>query len=261
LLFDDPLAYKNLFININLCDLDMAKPAAWRPGLGAEFTLNKRLYFYADVGITPIGAIGDIAVKKNQLYIEAGSMFSFSSVVKEKSFKLKFREDKSEYSMKIKCNVLKQRGLRGGVISFSTPKEIDGYSPFSSTQAIFAGIGLMKTRNPLVEVEGYGVYNREKRSNFYIDAIISPAIIVNDNTNYDYFIGSASTANPASFPDYKKIFFGYRMGYMTQSNLTFFNSKQGFEFGSRPGIGMSYYFLIKVAFTIGIHIGPKKVSQ
>lgn len=252
--FDDPLAYKNLYVNLHILDMELGMPTAWRVGLGAEYTLNRRMYFYTDFTLTPISFFNDEAIKRNQNYFEAGTMFSFSSVVKEGKFKLKFRESGSEYSMKLDVSIHKQRGIRGGIISFVTPKNEGDYIPLSSSQTIFAGIGFMRSKNPLVTVDGHGTYDRQSRGTFYVDAMFAPVVSVTDNTNYDAYAGSASTATADSFPSMKKNRLGCRLGYMKQQNWPI-PVKQGFEVGIRPGVGTTFYFLLRVSISLGFKLG------
>lgn len=260
-LFDDPQAYKKLFINFNLIELDVVNPSNWRAGLGAEYTLNQRLLFHADYNFTPLGSIGfnSEAVNVNGQAIEAGGIFSFASKVKPGKMKIGFNSNRSRYHMKIECNIHKQYGIRGGVNYFSTPKKHGDYISYSNTASIYAGIVVMRTKNPLVEVDGYGTYSRSSRGKLYLDVMFAPVVDVSDNTNYAAYAGSASTATAATFPKLTKNHIGARLGYMKRSNFPI-PLYQGFETGIRPGVGNGFFFLCKIAVSVGFIEGKTKTT-
>ena len=255
ILYDDPLSYKNLFININFFDVE---GDGVRAGLGGEFTLNRRLYFYGEYGQSYL-RMGINSLNDKQMNAEAGGMFSFSSKVKTKNYRLKFREGGSSYKMKIQAQAHKQIGVRGGLNSFTTSDKLGGdYWTRTSTQTIYGGIGFMGTRNPLIDVDGYGTFDRKSRGLFYMDVMFAPVITYKDDTDYQYLEGSASLANPADFPDkVRKDFVGGRIGYMKQANWPL-PLRQGLEIGYRPGVGSGMYFTARIAVSLGMKIGKPK---
>ncbi|MES2591100.1 MAG: hypothetical protein V4608_04390 [Bacteroidota bacterium] len=259
ILFDDPLAYKKLFINFNLIELDVVNPSNWRVGLGAEYTLNQKFLVHADYNFTPLGSVGfnSETINKAGQCFEAGGIFSFASKIKPGKMKIRFNSQRTRYRMKVTCNIHKQYGIRGGINYFSTPKKHDDFISYSNAPSIYAGIVVMRTKNPLVSVEDYGTYSRNSRGKFYIDVMFAPVINVSDNTNYAAYVGSASTATAATFPDLTKNHIGARLGYMKRSNFPL-PLYQGFETGIRPGVGDGFFFLCKIAVSVGFIEGKSK---
>ncbi len=259
LLYDDPLTYKKLFINFNLIELDVINPSNWRAGLGAEFALNQKLLFHADYNFTPIGSVGfnSETINKTGVCFEGGGIFSFSSKIKTGKMKIGFNSQRSRYNMKIQCNIQKQYGLRAGINTFSTPKKHDGYSSYSTAVSIYTGIVIMRTKNPLVDVDGFGAYSRNSRGKLYLDLMFAPVISLKDNTNYDAYPGS-TTITASNFPELTKNHLGIRLGYMKRTNFPI-PLYQGFEAGIRPGIGNGAFFLMKLAISVGFLEGKAKV--
>lgn len=261
LLHDNPYSYKKLIINFNLLQLELGQPTTFRVGLGSEYNVTKGLLVHADYDMTPLSLFGDEAIKKNQTSIEAGAYFAFSSrVKKDAKMKFEFNHSHQKYRMKLKASVLKQYCLHGGFASFSTPRSHNDYISFSSAQMVYGGLAVIRTKSALVSVDGYGTYDRESRGKFYIDALFAPVLTLQDNTNYAAYNGSASTATAATFPDLVKSRMGVRMGYMKRVNkpIGFY---QGFETGIRPAVGNGFYFLLKVAISVGFIEGKTKEQE
>lgn len=250
MLHDNPLSYHKLIVNFNLIELDLASPTTYRFGLGGEFNLNQKLYFHSDFNLGVFDFV-DGAVKGKQTEFEAGGIYSFASKTKVGKGKFEFNHNHEKYKATLKCNILKQYGVHAGVHSFSTPKKHDGdYVSFTNATSIFAGFSVMRTKSFLVDIDGYGTYDRESRGKFYVDAMFAPVISLADNTDYASYIGSASTATPANFPDLVKNHMGVRVGYMKRNNRPI-PIRQGFEAGIRPGVGNGMYFLMKISISVG----------
>jgi hypothetical protein len=256
LLYDDPLAFKKLFVNVNLLQIELASPTVWRPGIGAEFTLNRRLYFFGSYDRT-IFSFADYATNNNQSQIEAGTIFSFVSNVKEKTAKVHSKSGGYNYRYKLKAKAHSQFGVHGGLNVFNTYKKDGDYYAYANTTSIFGGIAVTTTRDLLVKFPDETL-SRSSRGIWYLDVMVAPSISYTDATEYTAYEGSASTASPTTFPAFKKMPVGVRMGYMKYKNWPL-PMRAGFEFGSRPGIGSGGYFGLRADISIGFMSG--KTSQ
>lgn len=99
------------------------------------------------------------------------------------------------------------------------------YGGFAST-AIFAGINFRKIVQLAIDVDGWGYRQNKRYTDFYIDGIFAPVVLIKDfktpdGTKYDV--------------KYDKIsYFGWRMGWVWRKPKDQgFSAK--FEFGNRPG--------------------------
>jgi hypothetical protein len=253
LLYDDPLAFKKLFINFNLIQIEVASPTVWRPGIGAEFMLNKRLYFFGSYDRTLISMAADYATNKTQSQIEAGAIFSFASNVKMANTKVHSKSGGYSYRYKLKTKAHKQFGVHGGLNVFNTYKKSGDYYAYANTTSIFGGIAVTTSRDILVKFPDETL-SRSSRAIWFLDVMAAPSISYEDATDYAAYEGSASTAAPTLFPSFKKMPVGVRMGYLKYKNWPL-PMRAGFEFGSRPGIGNGAYFGLRADLSIGFMHG------
>lgn len=259
LLYDDPLAYKKLFINLNILCLDLASPTEWRPGIGAEFMLNKRLYFFGEYNRNFLSTAGS-TTHKYQNYLEAATIFSFSANVKQTKAKVHAKDAGYKYRWTIKARALKQFGVHAGINSFSTYKKDGDYFAYANTNSIFGGIAIATTRDMLVKLSSHGTLNRSSRSIIYADVMLAPSIKYIDATDYADYKGSASTATPATFPTFTKTPIGARFGYMKYNSWPI-STRSGFELGSRPGIGKPLFFTFRLDISLGFMHGKNEKNE
>lgn len=262
---DDPLKYKNLCFDIYAFNVDFASPSALRAGLGAEYTFSQILSFTADAELSYMVMGLDGAAKKNSSSFEAGGVFSFYHHIKQGKAQIRMRDSHSGYIMKTNAKVLKQFGVRGGLMSFNTPKELakTGYYAYSGAQGIYAGITLVTTKNKQIYAAGYKDGRKESRSNVYLDVMFCPVVSYSNNTDYTTVDAKYFNLSPTKDlePLVTKNLIGFRLGWMQQSNWML-RTKQGFEIGVRPGLQDSFFFLAKFAISFGVNVpGFTKKSE
>jgi hypothetical protein len=255
---DDPYDFKNLFIHLYPAYFELASPFNVGLGVGADYKMNKLLAFNA----TALKSYFSMAEKSQQSksfqFIEAGATFSF--IDKEKTGKTSVILSSgggSTYSIKAKgIRVRKELGIRGGAFYYGHPvfyKDLTSVpgiteaSIYSNTSGIYAGIGTAKTRNIMVEAEGYGSKMSKGKTFLYFDLMFAPVVSNSHNMDYpispepemDKFVVSKST--------------GWRTGIMFIISYPKYTMTGGMELGSRPGVSGGY-FQMKVGFPLSFNV-------
>jgi hypothetical protein len=126
-----------------------------------------------------------------------------------------------------------------------------------SITSIYGGIQLRKIRNLLIDVDGYGMRGNIKYSDWFLDIIFAPAILLSDfgrpdGVNYSVAYGEKSSL-------------GWRMGWFIRKpkdqGLSFkweFGSRPGFKSYANSGLPMNWKNFYCMA-TVGLYI-PLKIK-
>lgn len=266
-IYDDPLAYKKLFINLRFCNMDLFKPNYFRVGANAEFMLSKRLWFYAEAEKSVLSVDGeDAAIKQGCISMEGGVVLNFLARVTKGKIVYTWHEQtginrKTEYKLKVDGKVLRTMGLHGGMYSFTGNKKVDVYSARYTSAGIYAGIVFGAVRYKRIDADGIAIRHTSKATKgmFYIDAMFSPVVTYKDNSDY-----SSSDVRFRSNPGVvnldtmvTKNYVGARIGWVKNFRYPV-PLQYGFEAGIRPGLTTGYYCMMKFAIGLGFIGGNPK---
>lgn len=154
----------------------------------------------------------------------------------------------------LKDTLVKFKGNGGEFTYKDSLSKISSYGAYAST-AIFGGFNFKSIRQLILDVDGYGTRSNVAYSDFFIDGIFAPVLLIKDYSlngkSYNVSYGKTS-------------YLGWRVGYVLRKP-----KDQGFslkfEFGERPGyrapdnkaaINLKNWYCM---FTYGLYI-PLKVK-
>ncbi|OFY67775.1 MAG: hypothetical protein A3H98_12375 [Bacteroidetes bacterium RIFCSPLOWO2_02_FULL_36_8] len=235
-IWDNPYTWKSLIVNVHWFDVGMpiGLPELM-VGVGADYQLNKRVLFSFDYSKEWLShAIGADDIP-SPAYLEAGGTFCFASWLRNGKVKFSWTDASMRYTVKVPCKVLKQYGVRGGVLDYNN------YEIYN-TKGIYTGVSIITTRNRMIDISGIrsDLTDCETRKNFYIDVMYGAVVTIGD-----------FNVNDSSFTNR----FGYRMGCMwTGASIWGLYTKSGIEFGLKPGIFNNYFLLFRFAISLGFEV-------
>lgn len=262
---DDPYDIKNFSLAIDPLFTDISGLNGYSLGWGlrAEYMMGKRLQFGFDMrsGFGTNGYRKSNENTRNFFYMEGNIGFIFFNKDKRRRVPIILSQSTSgntrtTISIKggVPANVRRIISLRAGAYqlanslsykfladslttfkgngsdfklkdSISNANFSNQYGGFAST-AIFGGLNFRRIVQLAIDVDGWGYRQNKMYSDFYIDAILAPAVFIKD-----FKAGSGETYTVK----YDKIsYLGWRMGWVWRKpKEQGFSTK--FEFGNRPG--------------------------
>ena len=274
-IWDNPYSWKSLIVNVHW--FDYAVPLDLIVGVGADYQLNKRIMFSADLSKEWMGVlVNDQGLQRTSGYYEVGGTFCFANWMRNGKTGYSWTDGDpnlggsvTKYSLSVPSKVLKQYGVRGGLLSYN--KVLGSGKVIMDVKGLYAGFSIITTRNRAIDISGIrsDLTDCEQRKNFYIDVMLGPSVTYTPNADYSSiaFQNSQPYKTIGTDKDYTKYestkwdslyginSLGFRMGSMwTKYAMCGLYYKFGYELGMRPGMKNDYLLLFRFAMSLGFEV-------